>query len=60
MTESLKHVLMSRDGVSADEADEMIQDAAQRVFDGDDPEDVLQEEFGLEPDYVFDLLEALR
>lgn len=55
--ESLKQVLMRRDDMSSEEADEMIQEARERVLnDGENPEDVLQEEFGLEPDYVFDLL----
>ena len=52
----LKKVLMQRDGMSLLEADNAIDDAKQRVFEGEDPEDVLAEEFGLEPDYIFDLL----
>ena len=52
----LKNVLMRRDGMSSREADNAIDDAKQRVFDGEDPEEVLADEFGLEPDYIFDLL----
>ena len=52
----LKKVLMQRDGMSSREADNAIADAKQRVFEGEDPEDVLAEEFGLELDYIFDLL----
>ncbi len=53
----LHRVLMRRDGMTADEADELIQEARQAVLeDGEDPEDILQDEFGLEPDYTFDLL----
>jgi len=53
----LHGVLMRRDGMTAEEADEMIQEAMERVLeDGEDPEDILHDEFGLEPDYVFDLL----
>ena len=52
----LKKVLMQRDGMSSLEADNAIDDAKQRVLDGEDPEDVLAEEFGLELDYIFDLL----
>ena len=52
----LKKVLMQRDGMSSREADNAIDDAKQRVFDGEDPEEVLADEFGLEPDYIFDLL----
>ena len=52
----LKKVLMGRDGISSKEADEVIADAKQRVWDGEDPEEVLADEFGLEPDYIFDLM----
>ena len=54
--ESLKEVLMRRDGISSQEADELIQDAIDRVEYGENPEDILHEEFGLEPDYIFDLI----
>lgn len=53
---NLKEVLMKRDGMSVEEADQAIEDAKQQVREGADPEDVLYEEFGLEPDYFFDLL----
>lgn len=57
---SLKEVLMDRDGLSSDEADEQIQDARedllQRIKDGDCPTDICEELFGLEPDYLDDLL----
>ena len=52
----LKKVLMERDGISSKEADEVIADAKQRVWDGEDPEEVLADEFGLELDYIFDLM----
>ena len=52
----LHRVLMRRDEMTADEADELIQEARQAVEDGEDPEEILYEEFGLEPDYIFDLL----
>ena len=48
---------MRRDGLTSEEADNMIQNAKEMVFEECmDPEDVLMNEFGLEPDYVFDLL----
>ena len=53
---SIKSVLMRRDGLTPDEADEMIEEARQLVAEGEYPESVLRVEFGLEPDYVFDLL----
>lgn len=52
----LRHVLMTRDGMSLSEAKEAIQEARQRIAEGEDPEEILYEEFGLEPDYVFDLI----
>lgn len=55
---SLKSVLMRRDEITSQEADELIEDAARMIDDGEDPERILQDEFGLEPDYVFDLLEV--
>lgn len=53
---SIKQVLMTRDGMSAEEAQELINEARQRVDAGEDPEEILHEEFCLEPDYIFDLL----
>jgi len=57
--ESLAQVLMRRDRMTPSEAAEAIAEARERVEDGEDPEEVLAQEFGLEPDYVFDLLEGL-
>ena len=55
--ESLKEVLMRRDGLSGEEADEQIAEARLLVELGEaDPEELLHDEFGLEPDYVFDLM----
>ena len=51
----LKTTIMRRNSLSASEAEKLILYAKQRVADGDDPEDVLQEEFGLECDYSLDL-----
>ena len=55
--ETLKQVLMRRDKLSSDEADAAIAEAKELVAAGEDPEEVLYDEFGLEPDYVFDLLD---
>lgn len=57
--DSLKQVLMRRDGMTAAKADEAIRDAVQQIEEGADPEEVLMEEFSLEPDYIFDLLEVM-
>jgi len=55
--ESLKTVLIRRDDLTAREAQELIDEAKELVREGADPEEVLLDEFGLEPDYVFDLLD---
>jgi len=56
---TLKQVLLEIDGLTAAEVDAMIADARDLVLNhGGDPEEVLREEFGLEPDYVFDLLDG--
>ena len=52
---SLLKVLMSRDEMTMDEANELIDEMKARVIDGEDPEEILYE-IGLEPDYVFDII----
>jgi hypothetical protein len=54
--ESIKDILIRRDGMSPEDADEMIKEARQAVRDGEDPEEVLFDWFGLEPDYFWELL----
>ena len=60
--ETLKQVLMRRDGLTSQEANEAIQEAheALRSYleDGDmeAAENVCEEFFGLEPDYIMDVL----
>lgn len=55
MTE-LQTVLMRRDNMSALEALDTIADLRRRVCGGEDPEELLHSELGLEPDYLFDIL----
>jgi hypothetical protein len=52
-------ILMERDGLTFAEAREALKDAARSVRAGADLEEVLARSFGLEPDYIFDLLELL-
>ena len=58
--ESIKQILMRRDGMTSEEADSLIQDAQidfnSRMDEGDDLEDFCQEWFGLEPDYIDEFL----
>lgn len=60
MVESIKTVLMSRDGLTEEEAKQAIQDAKddmnERLADGEMPMDICEEHFGLEPDYIFELM----
>lgn len=51
----LVEVLMAREGITLQEAEKIRLDMLQRVWSGEDPEEVLYEH-GLEPDYVFDIL----
>ena len=52
----LKQILMERDDMTSKEADTAIDEAMARVVAGEDPEEVLLDEFGLEPDYFFDII----
>ena len=56
MTYSILAVLMERDGMDRTEALEWIEEVREEVANGANPEELLHYEFGLEPDYVFDLL----
>lgn len=54
--ETIKEILIRRDGMTSEDADDLITEARQAVFDGEDPEEVCLEYFGLEPDYIWELL----
>lgn len=53
--ETLLQVFMQRDGYTKEEARQEIKEMKLRIMEGEDPEEVLYE-YGLEPDYVFELL----
>lgn len=53
---SILAVLMRRDGMTRSEAQDMIDEARELVAEGENPEEILRVDFGLEPDYIFDLL----
>lgn len=53
---SILAVLMRRDGLTRSEAQELIDEARELVAEGENPEEILRVDFGLEPDYIFDLL----
>lgn len=56
MGETIVEILVRRDGYSWKEAKELVRDARLRVRNGEDPGEILYEEFGLEPDFVFELM----
>lgn len=49
-------ILMDRDGMTKEEAEEVVAGMTAEVMNGEDPEEVLADTVGLEPDYVFDLI----
>lgn len=51
----LAHIFMTRDNMSHYEAAAKVEEMRSRVWDGEDPEELLWEE-GLEPDYIMDLI----
>jgi len=58
--ETIKEILMNRDALSSEEADALIDkardDLHQRIAEGEMPSDICEEWFGLEPDYLFELM----
>jgi len=62
MTNRVVKILMDRDGVSKSEAIAMVNECRAELYDALngtsclDPEEVLAEELGLEPDYIFDII----
>ncbi|MBR1736385.1 MAG: hypothetical protein IJ736_05145 [Firmicutes bacterium] len=58
MTET-KRILMERDNLTSEEADEAMSGIRKMVADSaslEDIEDVLHYDLGLEPDYIFDFI----
>jgi len=58
--ETIKEVLMRRDGMSTEDADALIQEAREdlnyRLQYREFAEDICEEYFSLEPDYLFELI----
>lgn len=52
--ETIRSILRTRDNLSESDIDDFFTDATDDIADGIDPEDVLADVFGLEPDYFFD------
>ena len=53
-------ILMDRDNMTEEEATSLVEDARQdlyyRLENGEQPENICQEWFGLEPDYLTELI----
>jgi hypothetical protein len=50
-------ILMKRDNMSAEDANKLLQDARDDFYSSDEISDeFLGDWFGLEPDYIFDLI----
>jgi hypothetical protein len=56
LNEGIVEILIRRDGMTAEEANAALEDAREQVAQGADPEQVLADEFGLEPDYFWELI----
>lgn len=54
--ETLHQIFMRRDGMSSEDATQLIEEMREAVANGDDPEEILYAE-GLEPDYIFDIID---
>lgn len=57
---NIKEILMGRDEMSSEDADDLIKDARndlhERLANGEQPHDICNEWFGLEPDYLIELI----
>lgn len=53
---SIVSVLMNRDGLSLHDAIDWVNEAREEVANGGNPEQILRQDFGLEPDFVWDLM----
>ena len=57
---SIKQVLMHRDNMSEQDALQLIADCKldlqERLDNGEYPDDICQEWFGLEPDYLYEII----
>ena len=60
MSKEIIRVLMERDGLTKEEAEERVEEVREMFedceYDSTECELILAEELGLEPDYIFDLL----
>ena len=58
--ETLRKVIKARDGIDDTEFDALVEDAADAMEAGEDPDDILRDVFAIEPDFVFDLIDEVQ
>lgn len=58
--ETLRKVIKVRDGIDDAEFDALVEDAADTLEFGEDPDDILRYVFAIEPDFVFDLIDEVQ
>lgn len=58
--ETLRKVIKDRDGIDDAEFDALVEEAADALEAGEDPDDILRDVFSIEPDFVFDLIEEVQ
>lgn len=56
MKSEIIQILVQRDRMTVAEAQELLDECKQMVAEGQNPEDVLYDELGLEPDFIWELL----
>lgn len=54
MLDTIRSILRTRDQASEADIDDLFSNTTDAIADGYDPEDLLEVNFGLEPDYLFD------
>ena len=56
--EKVIRILMMRDDITREEAVELIEETLEEIYRSDinDADDILMDNLGLEPDYLFDLI----
>jgi len=52
--ETIRSIIKTRDHASDDDVDSYFEMAAEEFAEGYDPEEILAQVFGLEPDFFFD------
>ena len=64
MADSIANVLMRRDGLTQEQADREVEYARKTLYgmleEGKDPSGICEELFGLEPDYLLELIYVRR